>query len=242
MYLVTGIMSSFLKLKNIVRQLATCTECAIAGRALEGEILRNLYCQANDLSAASATHYRQVTEASIVTEVDVVHRRLVTEQKEAEKSARVESRKRNHTATASKRGGPGSVVIYMLMIVYEAVPLCYYVTGSNPGTCPKNNLNMPSVHSIAHPGQAAMTRYEGWDGMDRDWPVGVFHCDVINETLHGERESWRGSEVVDEWWDGDMDRTFDREKGLADTPWSHRRVSGKIGFLSYSKVECIQYE
>jgi len=21
--------------------------------------------------------------------------------------------------------------------------------------------------------------------MDGDWPVGVFHCDVINETLHG---------------------------------------------------------
>jgi hypothetical protein len=165
MYLVTGIMSFFLKLKNIVRQLGTCTECAIAGRALEGEILRNLYSQANDLSASSATHYRQVTEASIVTEVDVVHCRLVTEQKEAEKSARVESRKRNHTATAVNGTDPGSVVVYMLMIVYEAVPLCYYVTGSNPGTCPKNDLNLPSVLSIANPGQAAMTLYAGWDGM-----------------------------------------------------------------------------
>jgi hypothetical protein len=78
--------------------------------------------------------------------------------------------------------------------------------------------------------------------MYRDWPVGVFHCDVINETLHGERESRRGGEVVDKWWDRVMDRTFDREKGWADAWRSHRGVSGKIGFLSYSKVECIQYE
>jgi len=38
-----------------------------------------------------------------------------------------------------------------------------------------------------------------WDGTDGDWLVGVFHCDVINETLHGERESRRGGEVADKW-------------------------------------------
>ena len=72
--------------------------------------------------------------------------------------------------------------------------------------------------------------------------MGVFHCDVINETLHGERESRRGGAVADEWGEGDSDGTFDREEGLADTSGSHGRVSGTNGFLSYSKVECIQYQ
>jgi len=71
------------------------------------------------------------------------------------------------------------------MIVYETVPLYYYVTGSNPGTCPTNNLNVPSALSIEHAGQSAMTWYDGWDGTDGDWLVGVFYCNVINETLHG---------------------------------------------------------
>jgi hypothetical protein len=48
-------------------------------------------------------------------------------------------------------------VVNVLMIVYEAVPLCYYVTGSNPGASPTNNLNMPSVLSVEHAGQSAIT-------------------------------------------------------------------------------------
>jgi hypothetical protein len=67
MYPVMGIMSSFLQLKIIVGQLGSHTEGAIASRALEGEILRNLYYQANKLSAASTTHYRPGTGANIVT-------------------------------------------------------------------------------------------------------------------------------------------------------------------------------
>jgi hypothetical protein len=63
--------------------------------------------------------------------------------------------------------------------------------------------------------------------MDRHWPVAVFHCDVINKTLHAERESRRGGEVADKWGEGDRDGTFDREEGLADTSGSHCGVFGK---------------
>jgi hypothetical protein len=38
--------------------------------------------------------------------------------------------------TSTLRAGFRSVVVNVLMIVYDAVPLCYYVTGSNSGTCP----------------------------------------------------------------------------------------------------------
>jgi len=57
--------------------------------------------------------------------------------------------------------------------------------------------------------------------MDRDWPVGVIHCDDINETLHGRGESTRDGGVVDKWGEEERDRTFDREEGLADTSRSH---------------------
>jgi hypothetical protein len=55
------------------------------------------------------------------------------------------------------RAGLRRVVVNVLMIVYEAVPRYYYVTGSNPGTCPTKNLNAPSALSIGPAGQSAMT-------------------------------------------------------------------------------------
>jgi hypothetical protein len=65
-------------------------------------MLRTLSSQAKDLSAASAKDRRQLTKARVFTQEDVVHLREERQQMEAEKSARVEARKRKQTATASK--------------------------------------------------------------------------------------------------------------------------------------------
>jgi len=118
--------------------------------------------------------------------------------------------------------GPRSVVVNVLMIVNEAVPLCYYVTGSNPGTCTTNNLTMPSALSI----ETCWLVIHGYDGIGR---LGYSTAILINETLHGGRETRRGGEVADKWGEGDRDGTFDREEGLADTSGSHCGVSGNIG-------------
>jgi len=66
-------------------------------RDLEGEMLRNLCTQANDLSAVSAEEHRQLTKASVITLENVVQLSEETEQKE------VKDRKRMQTATAGKK-------------------------------------------------------------------------------------------------------------------------------------------
>jgi len=102
MHLVKRNTPSSLKLKHIIAQLGRCAEGAIAGRDLEGEMLRNLSCQAKDLFAASANDRHQLTKARVITQEDVVHLREEREQKEPKKSATAEARKRKQTATASK--------------------------------------------------------------------------------------------------------------------------------------------
>jgi hypothetical protein len=88
------------------------------------------------------------------------------------------------------------------MIVNEAVPLCYYVTGSNPGTCRRNNLNAPSALSI----ETCWLVIHDYVGIG--W-LGYSTAILINETLQGGRESRRGSEVADKWGEEDRDGTFD---------------------------------
>jgi len=86
----------------MIGQLGRCEESAIADRDLEGEMLRHLNSQVKELSAASAKDRRQLTNAREITQEDVVHLREERVQKEAEKSARADARKRKQTATASK--------------------------------------------------------------------------------------------------------------------------------------------
>jgi hypothetical protein len=106
------------------------------------------------------------------------------------------------------------------MIVNEPVPLCYYVTGSNPGTCSTNNLNAPSALEI----ETCWLVIHDYDGIG--W-LGYSTAILINETLHRERESRRGGEVADKWGEGDRDGTLDQEEGLADMLGSHHGVLGK---------------
>jgi hypothetical protein len=71
--------------------------------------------------------------------------------------SRTSSRGHSIQRHVRSKAGPHTVGVKVLMIAYEAVPLCYYITGSNPGTCPTNNLNIPSALSIKHAGQSATT-------------------------------------------------------------------------------------
>jgi hypothetical protein len=104
--------------------------------------------------------------------------------------------------TDSIRAGPRGNVVNVLMIVNEDVPLCYYVTVSNPGTCPANNFNAPSAHLI----KTCWLVIHDYNGIGQ---LGYSTAILINETLHGGRESRRGSEVADKWGEGDSDGTFD---------------------------------
>jgi hypothetical protein len=92
-----------LKLKLILSQLGRCAEGAIADRDLEGEILRNLPCQANDLFPVSAIDHRRLTKVRVITQDEVVYLRAESEKKEPEKSATAEARKWKQTASTSKQ-------------------------------------------------------------------------------------------------------------------------------------------
>ncbi|KAF8536698.1 hypothetical protein BDD12DRAFT_807569 [Trichophaea hybrida] len=64
-------------------------------------MLRNLHSQAKDLSAIAAKDRRQLTKARVITQKEVVPLREERERKEAEKSARAESRKIKQEAAAA---------------------------------------------------------------------------------------------------------------------------------------------
>jgi hypothetical protein len=87
----------------ILRQLGRCAEGAIADRDLEGEMLRNMPCQAKDPFTASAIDHRQLTKVRLITQNDVVYLRAERDQKEPKQSATAEDRKRKQTVTTSKQ-------------------------------------------------------------------------------------------------------------------------------------------